>query len=73
MPPSVAISIQFILDFPQVRQLILFGSRAVGDHDERSDFDIAVSAPDFEKCDMVEIRVRLSNAPLTLSDFGDPP
>ena len=30
---------------PEVRRVILFGSRAVGDADERSDIDLAVDAP----------------------------
>lgn len=31
--------------FPEVRRVILFGSWAIGDWDERSDIDIVVSAP----------------------------
>lgn len=30
--------------FPEIQRLILFGSRARGDHDERSDIDIAIDA-----------------------------
>ena len=31
-----------------IRKIILFGSRARGNHTERSDFDIAVSGGDFD-------------------------
>lgn len=31
--------------FPDVERVILFGSRARGDHEERSDIDLAVDAP----------------------------
>ncbi len=34
--------------FPDVRRLILFGSRARGDNQERSDIDLAVDAPDMD-------------------------
>jgi uncharacterized protein len=33
------------LQFPEIERLILFGSRARGDANERSDFDVAVIAP----------------------------
>ena len=33
----------------QIQKIILFGSRARGDNDERSDIDIAVSGGDFLK------------------------
>lgn len=33
---------KLISQFPQVRKLILFGSRARGDADDRSDIDIAM-------------------------------
>jgi len=34
--------------FPGVRSVILFGSRARGDHQERSDIDVAVDAPNMD-------------------------
>jgi uncharacterized protein len=39
---------QFLEDlagFPEVRFILLFGSRAIGDATERSDVDVSVSAP----------------------------
>lgn len=34
--------------FPDVHRVILFGSRSRGDHQERSDIDLAVDAPDMD-------------------------
>lgn len=43
--------LEFIHDLvhvePQINRVILFGSRARGDHKGRSDFDIAIEAPSF--------------------------
>jgi len=41
--------------FPEIREAILFGSRAVGDADERSDLDLAISCPDITRRRWVEI------------------
>lgn len=34
--------------FPEVSEVILFGSRAREDHEERSDIDLAINAPDMD-------------------------
>jgi predicted nucleotidyltransferase len=39
-----------------VDSIILFGSRAVGDHDERSDIDVAVSAASITRLDWARIK-----------------
>lgn len=39
----------FAAKHESVERLILFGSRALGDADERSDIDIAVDAPDMSQ------------------------
>ena len=54
-PPSVRAALKPVFLNEQINQVILFGSRAFGDHDERSDFDLAISAPDLSKRGMVEI------------------
>jgi predicted nucleotidyltransferase len=49
-----------IAGVPQVERLILFGSRALGDHDERSDLDVAVSAPDLDRAGLAALRDKLN-------------
>ncbi|MGF1477219.1 MAG: nucleotidyltransferase family protein [Geminicoccaceae bacterium] len=48
MTPELHPSIPWLAErlgaFPEVRRVILFGSRARGDNDERADIDIAVEA-----------------------------
>lgn len=44
----VAALLPLFEDFPDVRRVILFGSRARGDHEERSDIDLAVDAPNMD-------------------------
>jgi uncharacterized protein len=53
---------------PEVRRVILFGSRARGDAEERSDIDLAVAAPRATKRQWLEIvrRVEESETLLTL-------
>lgn len=42
IPQSVNNVIKELVELYPIDKLVLFGSRAVGDHEERSDFDIAV-------------------------------
>lgn len=44
---------------PQIERMILFGSRAIGDHDDRSDLDVAVSAPELDRAGLAALRDRL--------------
>ncbi|QPK63182.1 nucleotidyltransferase domain-containing protein [Methylomonas sp. LL1] len=39
-----------------IESLILFGSRAIGDHDERSDVDIAVCGPAISRLEWARLR-----------------
>ena len=65
LPESVEATIDIIRSDPAVRRIVLFGSRAVGDHDERSDVDLAISAPDMTRGDFAVLLDRVSEA-LTL-------
>ena len=56
LPESVAGPLEFLISAPEVVRVILFGSRAVGDHDDRSDVDIAISAPTLSKKGLVDLR-----------------
>ncbi|KIY23136.1 MULTISPECIES: nucleotidyltransferase domain-containing protein [Mesobacillus] len=37
--------------FPDIKKVVLFGSRAHGDHSPRSDIDLAIIAPDLSSRD----------------------
>lgn len=52
--------------FPEVHRVILFGSRAIGDWDERSDIDLAVSAPGIDFRRWAEIAAEVDEAPTLL-------
>ena len=56
LPESACAALELILKAVEVQRIILFGSRAVGDHDERSDFDIAISAPDLNRAGVSRMR-----------------
>jgi uncharacterized protein len=56
LPDSVIGPLGFLTSIPEVISIILFGSRAVGDHDERSDVDIAISAPTLSRRSLVQLR-----------------
>ena len=49
VPERVIRDITRIARKNNVEKIILFGSRARGDHTERSDIDLAVSGGDFDK------------------------
>lgn len=44
-----------LVAFPEVREAIVFGSRALGDAEERSDLDLALSCPGITRRRWVEI------------------
>lgn len=46
VPGEVRAVLSKIAEFPEVAFIAVFGSRAMGDADERSDVDVCVSAPD---------------------------
>jgi predicted nucleotidyltransferase len=62
LPESARASLQLLLEVREVQKVILFGSRAVGDHEERSDFDIAVSAPDLAPGPWLQLRDRMAHS-----------
>lgn len=60
LPESAQAALDMIAGVPQVERVILFGSRAMGDHDERSDLDVAVSAPDLGRAGLATLRDKLN-------------
>jgi predicted nucleotidyltransferase len=61
----VAEALRTIASFPEVKFIIVFGSRAAGDADDRSDVDVSVSAPGISMRRWLEI-VRVAEEPRTL-------
>ena len=61
-PESVQAASQPLVFVLEVRTVILFGSRAVGDHDEKSDFDIAISAPSLARSELTKLRDTIGHA-----------
>jgi predicted nucleotidyltransferase len=51
---------------PHVRRVVLFGSRARGDHAERSDIDLAVEAPTADARVWDDILATIDEAPTLL-------
>jgi len=62
VPVSASIVIEAIAAHPDVEAVILFGSRARGDHDERSDIDIAIRAPRMTRYGWAHLRDRTAMA-----------
>ena len=51
---------------PAVERVWLFGSRARGDHFERSDIDLAIEAPSMDDSDWVRIKLEFEDEAPTL-------
>lgn len=62
LPPTANVAVDRLRAEPAVRRIILFGSRAVGDEEERSDIDLAVSAPDLDGPAFTTLRDAVANA-----------
>lgn len=56
IPKSVKGFLETICTSYPIESLILFGSRAVGDHEERSDIDIAVCGSGLTRLDWARLR-----------------
>ena len=62
IPDSVNAALDILRATPAVHSIILFGSRSVGDADERSDVDLAISAPDLDAPGIARLRDAVSTA-----------
>ncbi len=61
----VAEVLKHIAEYPEVCFILIFGSRAIGDADERSDIDVSVSAPSMSRRRWLEVQ-RLAEDARTL-------
>ena len=60
---AIAWLVSALAGIPSVRQVILFGSRARGDHGPRSDIDLAVDAPAATLADRARMAELVEDAP----------
>jgi predicted nucleotidyltransferase len=60
IPASAAAVLDIVRAVPAVRRIVLFGSRTLGDEEERSDVDLAISAPDLDSSDVATLRDAVS-------------
>ncbi|MBZ9887313.1 nucleotidyltransferase domain-containing protein [Mesorhizobium sp. BR1-1-3] len=63
IPESVACALEALRRCDKIEQVILFGSRAVGDHDPRSDVDLAISGPSLSRGEIAILRDEIERAP----------
>lgn len=66
LPDSIKNVIKLIIQKIKPNEIILFGSRARGDHRENSDFDIAIKAPTLASADWARLQLELEEEPITL-------
>lgn len=56
--------IRSCMDFPQVKRIILYGSRARGDYKQGSDIDIAIDAPKMTEKEFSRLWNELDDLPI---------
>ena len=66
LPDSIKNLITLIIRLINPEEIILFGSRARGDHRENSDFDIVVKAPTISPKNWAELQLTVEETPITL-------
>ncbi len=66
MIPIIQHIAEELSQFPSVESVILYGSRARGDHRERSDIDLAVVCPDASSRDWLNMTNVIDEAPTLL-------
>ena len=66
LPDSIKKLINLIIQEINPNEIILFGSRARGDHRENSDFDITVKASSIPSATWAKLQVALEEEPITL-------
>ena len=57
---------EWFVTFPSIEKVILFGSRARGDFNERSDIDLMVKAPNMTQVDWLDFVFRMKEETNTL-------
>ena len=62
LPDTARAAMEDLARCEGVEKIILFGSRALGDHDHRSDIDVAISGVGIDRVMLAEIRDRIGRA-----------
>jgi predicted nucleotidyltransferase len=65
--PAIAAMVEQLRRVPSVERIVLYGSRARGDHGDRSDIDIAVACPGADDADWARIWLIVDDAPTLLA------
>jgi len=65
--PALDRLLRYLRGRPEIRSVILFGSRARGDADDRSDIDLAIEAPSLTRRQWLEIAEKVDEAETLLS------
>lgn len=65
--PAIAVMVDRIRRVRSVERIVLFGSRARGDHDDRSDIDLAVACPEADLDEWAAIWDAVDEAPTLLA------
>ena len=65
--PAIAVIVDQIRRSQQVERIVLFGSRARGDHDDRSDIDLGIACPDASPEEWAAIWNIVDEAPTLLN------
>ena len=77
IPPSITDFLRLVETNPRVEEIILFGSRAVGDHKDRSDVDLAIRGAKLLPEDWTIFRAEATEARtlfwISLVDFDHAP
>ena len=56
IPGTARAFLEELAEHPAITSMVLFGSRAFGDHDERSDVDVAIFGPSITRSEWAKIK-----------------
>jgi predicted nucleotidyltransferase len=56
IPNTARVFLAALSEHPAITSMVLFGSRAYGDHDDRSDVDIAICGPGITRGEWAKIK-----------------
>lgn len=63
LPESALAVIERLSSLDDIETIIIYGSRALGDHDERSDIDVAIAGRTLDQATLARIRDEIDRSP----------